>query len=108
VLEDPFMPNRSYGQWLNPAAFGRPAAGEYGTMPLDAIQGSHRWNLDTALSRSFGISGRQVQVRIEAFNLLNTVTAGNPNTTLSSSDFGRVTSAANDPRILQLGIKYQF
>ena len=108
VLEDPFMENRTYAQWLNPAAFERPAAGQYGNMPLDAIQGSARWNADAALSRSFGVGDRQVQVRVEVFNLLNTVTPGNPNTTLTSPDFGRVTSAANDPRILQLGIKYQF
>jgi hypothetical protein len=108
VLEDPFMPTRSYAQWLNPAAFERPDPGAYGTMPLDAIQGPHRWNVDVALSRSFGVGARQVQVRLEAFNLLNTVTPGNPNTTLTSSDFGAVTSAAGDPRILQLGIKYQF
>lgn len=59
VLTDPFMPNRTFSQWLNPAAFERPAAGTYGTMPLDAIQGSHRWNIDTALSRSFAaVAGR--------------------------------------------------
>ena len=108
VLEDPFTAHRTYAQWLNPEAFDRPAAGEYGNMPLDAIQGSPRWNIDAAFSRSFGAGARQVQVRIEAFNLLNSVTPGNPNTTLTSSEFGRVTSAANDPRILQLGIKYQF
>jgi hypothetical protein len=108
VVGDPFMPNRTYSQWLNPAAFERPDAGAYGTMPLDAIQASPRWNTDVAVSRSFGVGAQQVQVRIEAFNLLNTVTPANPNTTLTSSDFGRVTSAANDPRILQVGIKYQF
>ena len=108
VADDPFMPNRSFAQWLNPAAFQRPADGTYGTMPLDAIQASHRWNVDAALSRSFGRGTRQVQLRLEAFNLLNTVTPGNPNTTFTSSDFGRVTSIAGAPRVLQLGIKYQF
>jgi hypothetical protein len=49
-------------------------------------------------------------IRLEVFNLLNTVTFGNPNTTLTSSDFGRVSSIAGGtaPRILQLGIKYRF
>jgi hypothetical protein len=40
VLDDPFMPNRTFSQWLNPAAFRAPASGTYGTMPLDAIVGS--------------------------------------------------------------------
>jgi len=111
VLDDPFMPNRTYTQWLNPAAFQSAAPGTFGTMPLDAIQAVPRWNIDTALSRSFKLGAdRQIQLRLETFNLLNTVTPGNPSTTLGSSDFGRVTSLAGGtaPRILQLGAKYQF
>ena len=80
-------------------------------MPLDAIQAVPRWNIDTALSRAIRLGGaRQIQLRLEAFNLLNTVTPGNPQTTLGSSDFGRVTSLAGGtaPRVIQLGAKYQF
>jgi hypothetical protein len=77
VLDDPFMPNRSYSQWLNPAAFQAPAAGSYGTMAIDAIEGSGRWNIDMGLSRTFGRVGSQVQLRWEVFNVLNTV---NPET----------------------------
>jgi hypothetical protein len=112
VLDDPFMPNRSYAQWLNPAAFQSAAPGAFGTMPLDAIQAVPRWNIDIALSRSFKFGGgdRQIQLRAEAFNLLNTVTPGNPQTTLGSTDFGRVTALAGGtaPRVMQLGAKYQF
>jgi len=41
------------------------------------------------------------------FNLFNTVTPGNPHTTMSSTDFGKVTSLAGGtaPRVLQVGIK---
>jgi hypothetical protein len=111
VLSDPFMPDRTYAQWLNVAAFQRPADGAYGTMPLDAIQAVARWNVDLGLSRSIGFAGsRQVQLRLEVFNLFNTVTPGNPQTTMSSTDFGKVTSlaAGTAPRVVQLGIKYQF
>jgi len=112
ILSDPFMPNRTFAQWLNVAAFQRPADGTYGTMSLDAIQAVARWNIDMGLSRSIGLtgSGRQIQLRLEAFNVLNTVTPGNPQTTMSSSDFGRVTSlaAGTAPRIMQLAVKYQF
>ena len=106
------MPDRTFAQWLNVAAFQRPADGTYGTMSLDAIQGVARWNIDMGLSRSmrFADSGRQIQLRLEAFNVLNTVTPGNPQTTMSSSDFGRVTSlaAGTAPRIMQLAVKYEF
>jgi hypothetical protein len=111
LLDDPFMPNRSYAQWLNPAAFQSAEPGAFGTMPLDAIRGVGRWNIDMALSRSFKVGGdRQIQLRAEAFNLLNTVTPNNPQTTLGGSDFGKVTSLAGGtaPRVIQLGAKYQF
>ena len=42
------------------------------------------------------------------FNLLNTFNWGNPNGTFSSGQFGRITSMAGDPRIMQFGIKYGF
>jgi hypothetical protein len=112
VVPDPFAADRSYAHWLNAAAFQRPADGTYGTMPLDAIQAVARWNLDMGLSRSLGFAGnaRQIQLRAEVFNVLNTVTPGDPQTTMSSADFGRVTSLAGGtaPRIIQLAIKYQF
>jgi hypothetical protein len=111
ILSGPFMPDRTYAQWLNPAAFARPADGAYGTMPLDAILGVPRWNVDMGLSRSLSVAAdRQLQLRLEVFNLFNTVTPANPQTTMSSSDFGKVTGLApgTSPRIVQLAVKYQF
>jgi len=110
VLPDPFMQNRSFTQWLNSAAFQAPAPGTYGTMPIDAIQGPGRWNVDMGVSRAIAIGTRQVQVRWEVFNLFNTVNPDNPVATLNSPDFGRITALAGGtaPRIMQLAVKYQF
>jgi hypothetical protein len=109
VLSDPFMPNRTFAQWLNPAAFTAPATGTYGTMPLDAFVGPGRWTVDANVSRNFRVGGsRQVQLRVEAFNLFNHFNPGNPVTSLSSSNFGQVTTLATDPRIMQLAAKLSF
>jgi hypothetical protein len=110
VLDDPFMADRTISQWLNPLAFQAPAAGTYGGMPLDAIQGPGRWNVDMGVSRTIPISGHQVQLRWEVFNVFNTVNLDNPVSTLNSPDFGRVTALApgTAPRIMQLAVKYQF
>ena len=44
-------------------------------MPIDAMLGPGRWNIDIGLSRSFGVGAdRQVQLRWEVFNVLNTST----------------------------------
>jgi len=50
---------------------------------------------------------QSLQVRGEAFNLLNHANFNNPTASVSSSSFGRVTTAG-DPRIVQLGLKFVF
>ena len=49
-----------------------------------------------------------LQFRAEFFNLFNTVNFNNPNTTVNSAaTFGRITEA-QDPRIMQFGLKFLF
>jgi hypothetical protein len=108
ILDDPFMPDRSFSQWLNPAAFQRPAAGTYGTQPIDAILGPGRWNVDMSLTRSFRVGAQQAQFRFEMFNVFNHLNPANPVAALNSPDFGKIVAAANEPRILQLAAKFLF
>jgi hypothetical protein len=108
VLADPFMPNRSFGQWLNPAAFALPAAGSYGTMAIDAVQGVGRWNVDMGLTRSLRLADQQVQFRVEAFNVFNHVNPANPVSTMNNPNFGKIVNTATEPRIVQLAVKYVF
>jgi hypothetical protein len=46
-----------------------------------------------------------LQFRLEAFNVLNKVQFGFPNTTVGSSTFGYITSQANLPRNVQAALK---
>ena len=52
----------------------------------------------------------QVQVRIEAFNALNWVNLGTPNTTQTSPNFGRITALASgmSPRVMQGALRVSF
>jgi hypothetical protein len=60
------------------------------------------------LTRSFPIrEGQRLDVRVEAFNLLNHPVMDPPVTNFSSSSFGRVLTA-EDPRIWQFALKYVF
>jgi hypothetical protein len=94
--------------YLNPAAFGLPAVGTYGNMGRNTIQGPGIFTLDMGLTRQFGISENQtLEFRAEVFNLPNWVNLNNPDGVLSSTTFGRVTSA-RDPRIMQFALKYIF
>jgi hypothetical protein len=70
-----------------------------------------------ALSRLFYVREKQsIELRGEAFNLLNNFAPGSPGpgvstttiaTALNASNFGQIQIAA-DPRIMQFAIKYVF
>jgi len=47
------------------------------------------------------------QFRFEAFNLFNNVNLRNPSSTVTSSNFMRITSAG-DPRILQFALRLEY
>jgi hypothetical protein len=100
--------NQGPGAWLNRAAFANNAPGTYGNVGRDAFRGPGLLNFDVAISRQFRVrEGWSVEARAEAFNAINHVNYNNPTTTLSSSNFGKITAAA-DPRILQFVLKVKF
>ena len=62
--------------------------------------------INLAVSRRIALREKHViELRAEAFNILNHAHLDNPNTTLSSALLGQITTA-EDPRILQFAIKY--
>jgi hypothetical protein len=66
-------------------------------------------NLDLSIFRQFPIlESRRLEFRAEMFNALNNVVYGTPNGNITSSDFGRVTGVAKQPRQIQLALKFIF
>jgi hypothetical protein len=62
--------------------------------------------VDLSLFKHFSFAkSMRIQTRIEAFNVLNRVQFGSPNTSVTSGSFGVVTSQANTARQLQFGVK---
>ena len=100
---------KTLNSYLNRAAFAQPAPGAFGDMARNSISGPGFWKADLALSRLFSLgAARQVEVRMEAFNLFNTFNWGDPIVNWGAGNFGRIQTMAGDPRILQFGIKYGF
>jgi len=71
------------------------------------------FNTDMALSKMFRLFGEnhRLQVRAEAFNVLNNVNFGNPNlSTASPTTFGEITGYATGaaPRVMQFAMRYEF
>jgi hypothetical protein len=115
VIGNPFLDSgRPRGdriaKWFNTAAFTANAPGTFGTLGRNTMVGPGYADLDLSVFKSFPMpysERHRVEFRAECFNSLNRVNLGNPSTSFSSSLFGRITGA-NDPRILQLVLRYGF
>ena len=119
VLQDPLCANPSPTCWINPKAFTTPAAGTLSGLGRNNIPGPDFFGWDSALSREFPIKELyRLEFRAEAFNITNSFRAGvslpslatgtsGVNTTFGTPTFGQITSA-EDPRILQMALKFTF
>ena len=94
--------------WVNPAAFAQPAPLTFGNAGRNSLRGPGYKNLDLSLVKNATIAaGRQLQFRIEAFNLLNVINYDNPNRTALTPNFGKIFSAG-PPRQVQLGLRFMY
>ena len=108
-VSDDVYGEKSLTSYLNRAAFAQPANGTFGTHERNSVKGPGFWKIDLAVSRLVSLGSTQnVEFRVEVFNLLNNFNWGNPNLNFSAGTFGRITTTAGDPRIMQFGIKYGF
>lgn len=95
-------------KWFNTAAFAQNALGTFGNSGRNALRGPGYVDVDFSLFRTFPlVEHTNLQLRGEAFNLFNHANFNAPVSTLSSSTFGRITSA-NSPRVMQVSAKIMF
>ena len=108
VLGNPYPATKTPAQWINPAAFVPNPTGTFGSLGRNALRAPGVLRVDAALSREFSMSEKlRLEVRGEAFNVVNHANFGPASTNLSSANFGRITSAG-DARILQFALKLHF
>jgi hypothetical protein len=99
---------RSTSGWFNTAAFAAAPQFTLGSASRNPVRGPAFRNVDLALSRRVPVgAGTSLELRAEAFNLLNTPPLGNPNAVFGAADFGTITTAG-DPRVVQLAVKVLF
>ena len=90
------------------AMFETPAVGEIGS-ERNAFTGPGFFQFDLGLFKNFMVGGeRRVELRLEVFNVFNTVNFDQPNALLTSGSFGTITDTRVPPRIVQLGLKLYF
>ena len=94
--------------WFKRAAFVNNAPGVFGNAGRNSVIQPGAWNLDAAVVRRMKLrEGQSVEIRAEAFNVLNHPNFGSATTSISSGNFGKIlTSGA--PRICEFAVKYVF
>lgn len=98
----------TYKCQFNPTAFSVPS-GAYGGLGKMTFHNEHFNNLDFSVNKNFSLGeNRSLQLRFEAFNVLNFQILGTPNTTLGQSNTGQVSGVSSTPRQLQLAAKFMF
>lgn len=79
-----------------------------GAAGRDSITGPDQFSLDAALARTFQLQTTlNLDIRMDATNLLNHVTFTSWDSTVSSTTFG-LPAAANDMRSLQVTARLRF
>ncbi|MEO6213933.1 MAG: TonB-dependent receptor [Vicinamibacterales bacterium] len=99
-------------QYFDPKAFCLQPAGFIGNAPRNSVIGPGSATVDLILARRIEIGGsRNLQFRLEAFNILDRANFAFPTAELFNldgtyrTDAGRITSTVGTPRQIQLGAK---
>lgn len=94
-------------RYFDTSVYSQPAAFTFGNVgPTVNIRNDGIKSFDLSLFKQFRpIERMAVQFRVEALNAFNTPRFGSPNTSVTSTTFGQITSQANSPRQLQFGLK---
>jgi hypothetical protein len=99
---------RHGNSYFHTSLFSNEQLGQFGNSRRRFFHGPGINNFDMALAKNTNITEtKQLQFRVEAFNLFNHAQFSNPTGEINSSQFGLVTSA-RAARILQLGLKFLF
>src|SRR5581483_2323804 len=109
LVGDPTLPagQRTPAQWFNTAAFATAPQFTIGSASRNPVRGPAYRDVDLAFIRRVPVMSQSLELRVEVFNLLNTVNFGAPAAVAGAANFGTITSAL-DPRVVQLAVKYLF
>jgi len=96
------------GYYLNSAAYKAPAPGEWGNAGRNSARGPAQFLFNAGITRTFPWGSRMnFDYRIDATNVLNTVTFAGVNTLIGTQQFG-LPSAANQMRRIQTSLRMRW
>lgn len=96
--------------WFDTSVFSAPAPATFGNVARSGLlDGPAYFNLDASLVKTVGAGPVRGQLRVDAFNLLNTPHFNNPDGMLGNATFGRITSVApGSERLVRFGLRVLF
>ena len=78
-------------------------------MPRNFLHGPSQRRLDVSIFKDVKLNTTaRLQLRIEAYNVLNAVNFANPNAQLGNAAFGTISSTLGTPRQMQFAVKLLF
>jgi hypothetical protein len=106
----PNPPNgRNTQQWFNTTAFTLPPPYTFGNVGRNAMIGPGLFSWDFSMLKEFPMfESHRLEARFEAFNFLNHPSFGAPDSTLTDTAFGKISSTATIMRQIQFALKYVF
>jgi hypothetical protein len=108
VVGNPHLSNPGAQEWFNTNAFAVSPYGTFGNAGRNILSGPGLATVDFSIVKNTRVTERvNAQFRAEFFNLLNRTNFNLPDNFLGDSTFGQITSA-QDPRRLQLALKFLF
>jgi len=100
---------RSYLDWFDQSAFAMPNLYQYGDSGFDILRGPGLANLDAAAAKTIRIrEPLRLQLRLEAFNLLNRTNFALPNRILGLESTGVIDHTVTPARRLQLAARFEW
>ena len=105
-IGDGKLDNPTVNQWFDIADFAAPPPNTYGDSGRGILYAPGTKTLDMSLAKRIPLKQRlNLQLRADAFNLLNTPQFGFPNANIGSPTAGRITTTVGDNRQMQFAAK---
>jgi hypothetical protein len=94
--------------WFDRTAFTNPAPGTFGNQAQNTLRQPGFWDINMSLRKSVRlVNNHRIEIRWEAFNVLNHPRLDNAVTNPASADFGAIVGKTGN-RTMQLGLQYIF